>query len=66
MTPSEKVVLSYKRFYFVKVLIFAEGEQNIDYCLSLTQDSQSESGESVKLIERFDLVCVLFFIRVVR
>ena len=50
----------------MKVLIFAENEQISDYCLSLTQDSQSESGESVKLIERLDLVCVLFFIRVVR
>ena len=50
MTPSEKVVLSYKRFYFVKVHIFAEGEQKSYYCLSLTRDSKSESGESVNLI----------------
>ena len=49
-----------------KVHIFAEGEQKSDYCLSLTRNSQSELGELVKLIERLDLVCVMFFIRVVR
>ena len=33
----------------------AKSKQSDDYCLSLTQDSQSESGESVKFIEKSDL-----------
>ena len=41
-----------------KDLSFSESTKHVqssDYFLSLTQDSQSESGESVKLIEKSDL-----------
>ena len=37
---------------FLKVPSFAKTEQSSDYCLSWTQDSQSESCEPVKFIDK--------------
>jgi hypothetical protein len=34
----------------------AKSEHNTDYCLSLTQHKRSDSVESVKFIEKYDLI----------
>ena len=41
-------------FSFMKLQRFAKNEHISDYCLTLTQDSQSESGKSLKLREKSD------------
>ena len=42
-----------KKCHFLKVFSFTQSEQTSDYCLNLNQDSQYESIESVKFIEKF-------------
>ena len=47
--------MSENNCYFVNFLSFAKRSNKGDYCLILTQDSQSESHKSFKFIEKSDL-----------
>ena len=50
-----KVKFEWKIHHFVKVLSLAKVWNCVDYCLSLTQDSHSESDEWVNFIENPDI-----------
>ena len=58
VTPSPRLVhIAIEWPLFVNLLGFAKRSHISDYWLSLTQDSQSESGEWVNLIKKSDFSC---------
>ena len=59
----EKFVLSNKIFIFVEVLSFAKVNTVVIIVSAMTQDSNSDSGESVNLIEKSDFILTGYIIK---